>query len=271
MTEKNHYETLGVARTATTDEIKKAYRSLAKKYHPDINKSADAEEVFKKIAEAYSVLSDDYARARYDADLRYKERRNSEQKENNAYEERMERMWREYARQEEYRRRHKEHMEKMWEEYARQEKHGDNSEYDYTGENFEDIHDAYNRHAKNFKYHHSAFLDIILYQLKKNDLKEIIINLIKYSLAAVLVFCMLMFSIKPRRKRGKKTTLQQAINRRDFWEIVLTIIGFLFLLTAKALTAVSYLLLFIIIFCLDGLLQVAGAIYAFVRKIITRS
>lgn len=64
---RDYYEVLGISKSATPEEIKKAYRQLALKYHPDRNPDdKDAEEKFKEAAEAYSVLSDENKRARYD-------------------------------------------------------------------------------------------------------------------------------------------------------------------------------------------------------------
>lgn len=63
---RDYYEVLGISKGASEDEIKKAYRSLAKKYHPDINKAPDAEAKFKEINEAYEVLSDPNKKATYD-------------------------------------------------------------------------------------------------------------------------------------------------------------------------------------------------------------
>jgi curved DNA-binding protein len=63
---KDYYSVLGVGRDAAADEIKKAYRKLARKYHPDVSKEANAEERFKEVQEAYEVLKDPEKRAAYD-------------------------------------------------------------------------------------------------------------------------------------------------------------------------------------------------------------
>lgn len=67
MSKRDYYEILGVSKDASASEIKKAYRRVALKYHPDRNPdNKEAEENFKEAAEAYEVLSDDNKRARYD-------------------------------------------------------------------------------------------------------------------------------------------------------------------------------------------------------------
>ncbi|KMJ60185.1 molecular chaperone DnaJ [Bacillus sp. LL01] len=66
MSKRDYYEVLGVSKSASKEEIKKAYRKLSKQYHPDINKEADAADKFKEIKEAYEILSDDQKKAHYD-------------------------------------------------------------------------------------------------------------------------------------------------------------------------------------------------------------
>ena len=66
MTDRDYYEVLGVPQSASDDELKSAFRRMARQYHPDVNNSPDAEERFKEINEAYAVLSDADRRAAYD-------------------------------------------------------------------------------------------------------------------------------------------------------------------------------------------------------------
>src|SRR3982751_2361240 len=64
---EDYYKILGVPRTASEDEIKKAYRKLARKYHPDVSKETDAKEKFQEVSEAYETLRDKEKRAAYDS------------------------------------------------------------------------------------------------------------------------------------------------------------------------------------------------------------
>ena len=66
MNNTEYYDRLGVSKDASQDEIKRAYRKMSKKYHPDINKEPGAEEKYKEVQEAYETLSDDQKRAAYD-------------------------------------------------------------------------------------------------------------------------------------------------------------------------------------------------------------
>lgn len=68
---KNYYEALEVGSQASKQEIKKAYQKLAKKWHPDVNKSPGADMKFKEVAEAYEVLGNEEKRKAYDEELRY--------------------------------------------------------------------------------------------------------------------------------------------------------------------------------------------------------
>lgn len=66
-TKRDYYEVLGISKTAGTDEIKKSYRKLARKFHPDVNKNdPGAETKFKEVQEAYDILSDEKKRSSYD-------------------------------------------------------------------------------------------------------------------------------------------------------------------------------------------------------------
>src|SRR5438093_6994204 len=65
-TKRDYYEVLGIRKSASEDEIKKAFRAKARQFHPDVNKSPDAEAQFKELSEAYEILIDGDKRAAYD-------------------------------------------------------------------------------------------------------------------------------------------------------------------------------------------------------------
>ena len=66
LSKKDFYDILGVSKNSTEDEMKKAYRKLALKYHPDKNKTPGSQEVFRKVAQAYDCLSNQEKREKYD-------------------------------------------------------------------------------------------------------------------------------------------------------------------------------------------------------------
>ncbi|KAJ6837602.1 uncharacterized protein M6B38_119725 [Iris pallida] len=82
---RDHYAVLGVSRSATAVEVKRAYRLLARKYHPDVSRDSQDGEVFKSIRMAYEVLSDEVARARYDTMLKFPEARSNSQRRRSTY------------------------------------------------------------------------------------------------------------------------------------------------------------------------------------------
>jgi DnaJ-class molecular chaperone len=63
---EDYYKTLGISRNASPQEVKKAYRKLSQKYHPDLNRAKDASDMFSKINNAYEILSDKEKRRRFD-------------------------------------------------------------------------------------------------------------------------------------------------------------------------------------------------------------
>ncbi|KAK0599027.1 hypothetical protein LWI29_001686 [Acer saccharum] len=69
--DQDHYSVLGIASTATSSDIKRAYRLLARKYHPDVSKDSQAAEVFKSVRRAYEVLSNEVTRIKYDRALKF--------------------------------------------------------------------------------------------------------------------------------------------------------------------------------------------------------
>lgn len=115
---KNHYQTLGISENADSEEIKNAYRRLAKKYHPDLNQnSIEATEKFRTIQEAYEVLSDDVRRSNFD----YNKQNNQS---NEIY-------WEEYFRKQEAEKRYKFEEQRRKEEEQRQQEAEEDREINY--------------------------------------------------------------------------------------------------------------------------------------------
>lgn len=86
-TEANHYRTLGIRASATADEIRFAYRTLARRYHPDVNPGTESTEKFRAIAEAYEVLSDQVRRKQYDQEIQHQRLRTTVSEQIRAYQE----------------------------------------------------------------------------------------------------------------------------------------------------------------------------------------
>jgi len=98
---ENYYKILGVSPKASPDDIRRAYRILARRYHPDVNPGRASEEKFKSIAAAYSVLGDDRKRKSYDAELQRAARQQSQQAKQNSYSHRNEAAFNAYRQYEE--------------------------------------------------------------------------------------------------------------------------------------------------------------------------
>ena len=71
-TEKNHYKVLGLQSNASDGDIKKAFKKLALKYHPDKNKDDDAVDTFRRVKESYEILGDSVSRRKYDQEIRWR-------------------------------------------------------------------------------------------------------------------------------------------------------------------------------------------------------
>ena len=76
----DYYEILGVSSLASSDEVRKAFRMLSRRYHPDVSKEENAEEIYQKITEAYEVLGDEDKRRDYDLNYSYLKKQNNDSK-----------------------------------------------------------------------------------------------------------------------------------------------------------------------------------------------
>ncbi|BAT84926.1 hypothetical protein VIGAN_04240600 [Vigna angularis var. angularis] len=149
---QNHYAVLGVARNATAVEIKRAYRLLARKYHPDVSKDPHSEELFKSIRHAYEVLSNEATRVQYDQELHFSHNSHREKWSYSTEFEDQVRVYR-WAHL-----RKKMHSERYWE-------HGNVSEdYNSETEEEEDEENLDEQRGSFIEVLRSAFLSLFLFQ-----------------------------------------------------------------------------------------------------------
>jgi DnaJ-class molecular chaperone len=159
--QKDFYEILGVDRGATRQEIKKAFRNLALKYHPDKNKEKDAEEKFREIAKAYETLSDDNLRRQYDQLGHNSFEQNSRHSDgpgnsdfnyNKFYEK-----WEDFMKQhnDAHKRAHEEAMRKH--EKIVREHHGFHHDFSFFDDLFNDDDSIFSIHGNNDHSHFNGF------------------------------------------------------------------------------------------------------------------
>lgn len=157
--EQNHYAVLGLSRTASVSDIKKAYRLLARKHHPDVSKDSQADKVFKSIRFAYDTLSDEATRRQYDRALKYEEETSRPSARNLNYTYEYDDRIRIYKWAE---LRRKMQRERFWEKYANEEKNS--SFYDEEGETSEEEETLDGERGSFIEVLKSAFLTLFIMQ-----------------------------------------------------------------------------------------------------------